>query len=121
MRRFRKIIVEGIEYKWLFRYDGYDYIKCCYLLIIMTSSPQDTLCVYFPIKEHFLLNSGLPATFKGRDITIDLNQPYYISQIIHQCIQTGVKFEKNKYIKLNGLEILQKIGYHIPSAFLDNL
>ncbi len=47
MRRFRKIIVDNIEYKWLFRYDDYDYSNCPYLLIIKEANPKEALCIFF--------------------------------------------------------------------------
>lgn len=43
MRRFRKIVVGNVEYRWLFRYDDYDYINTPYLLILMSSAPKATL------------------------------------------------------------------------------
>ena len=68
MRRFRKITLVNIEYKWLFRYDHYDYINYPYLLIVMNASPKAALRITFPLTDHFLLNSGLPATFHGQQL-----------------------------------------------------
>ena len=59
MRRFRNIIIENVEYKWLFRYEDYDDTKFPYLLIVKKCIPEETLRIKFWITEHFLLNSGL--------------------------------------------------------------
>ncbi|MCI9354237.1 MAG: hypothetical protein HFE58_05435 [Firmicutes bacterium] len=120
MRRFRKIVVNTIEYKWLFRYSHYDYIHFPYLLIVNNSFPKKTLCVYFPIKEHFLLNSGFPAVFQENNVEINLNRPFYVAQIIHyyrkneKILQTEYN---HNYKGLDGIKILQKIGYNISSIF----
>lgn len=121
MRRFRKIVVDTVEYKWLFRYDDYDYNEYPYLLVVKTAAPEETLCICFTIEDHFLLNSGFPAVFQGNEVKINLNRPFYISQIIHYCggNEEKVSLErckarsKNKYISLNGIKILQEIGYII--------
>ena len=118
MRRFRKITVDNIEYKWLFRYDDYDYINYPYLLIVMNASPKAALRINFPITDHFLLNSGLPATFHGKKVVINLNHPSYAAQIIHQCRETGEDFSQDGYKHFDGIKILQKIGYEIPPILL---
>lgn len=111
MRHFRKIIVDGVGYQWLFRYDDYDYINDPYLLIVKDTHPKATLKIIFRIKEHFLLCSGLPAKIQGREVGINLNQPGYISQIIQQCRKNGESFEQDGYRRLDGLELLKEIGY----------
>lgn len=113
MSRLRKIVVDNIEYKWLYRYDDYDYINYPYLLIVMDSCPKATLCIPFIIQDHFMLNSGLPAIFQGKEVLINLNQPLYISQIIRQCRENGEDFQQKGYKSLNGLNILKEIGYEI--------
>mgnify|MGYP000358690719 CR=1 FL=1 len=70
--KIQKIIVDNSEYMWLFRYDGYDYQNFPYLLITAKAFPKATLHINFPIKEHFLLNSGLPAVFQGQRVSIKL-------------------------------------------------
>lgn len=119
MQKFRKITVDDIDYKWLFRYDDYDYINYPYLLIVMNSCPKATLQITFAIKEHFQLNSGLLTSYQGNKVIINLNQPLYISQIIQQCRKDGVQFEKNGYQYLNGVKILKEIGYEINPILLN--
>ena len=127
MRRFRNIIIENVEYKWLFRYDDYDYSKCPYLLIVKKSFSEETWCIYFSITNHFLLNSGLPATFQGKMVAINLNQPFYISQIIQYYIHHEAEIlqaegleagNRCSYRELDGVKILQRLGYHILSLSL---
>lgn len=111
MGKFRKIIVDGSEYMWLFRYDDYDYQNFPYLLIAAKSFPKATLHINVPIKEHFLLNSGLPAVFQGQRVSINLNQPSFISQIIQECCKQVDLSNLTGYHYLNGLDILGTIGY----------
>ena len=74
--------------------------------------------INFPIAEHFLLNSGLPAVFQGKKVVINLNQPSYVSQIIHHCRETENEIPQDGYKRLDGIEILKQIGYEIPPIFL---
>ena len=119
MRRFRKIVVDTVEYKWLYRYDDHECWDYPCLLVVKTAAPKETLCISFPIEDHFLLNSGLPTVFQGNAVKINLNRPFYISQIIHYCGENEGKVSlekcktrsKNKYINLDGIKILQEIGY----------
>ena len=113
MGKFRKIIVDNSEYMWLFRYDGYDYQNFPYLLITAKAFPKATLHINFPIKEHFLLNSGLPAVFQGQRVSIIWNQPLFISQIIQQCSKQADLSNLTGYHYLNGLEILKTAGYEL--------
>lgn len=57
------------------------------------NSHSKALNISFPIKDHFMLNSGLPAAFQENSVSINLNQPLYISKIIHQCRINGEKFK----------------------------
>lgn len=113
MGKFRKIIVDNSEYMWLFRYDDYDYQNFPYLLITTKAFPKAALHISFAIKEHFLLNSGLPAAFQGERVSINLNQPLFISQIIQQCCKQVDFSNLSGYHYLNGLDILRTIGYEL--------
>lgn len=113
MGKFRKIIVDDSEYMWLFRYDGYDYQNYPYLMITTKVFPKATLRINFPIKEHFLLNSGLPAVFQEERVSINLNQPLFISQIIQECCKQVDLSNLTGYHHLNGLDILGTIGYEL--------
>lgn len=114
MRRFRKITVANSEYKWLFRFDDYDYQNLPYLLVIMCSRPASSLKIFFPIHEHFLLNSGLSAVLNGNAVLLNMNRPLFVSQIIEQCQKNGETFDHKGCRHLNGLKILEEIGYKIP-------
>ena len=111
MRKFRKLVVNHLEYKWLFRYDDYDYLYSPYLLIVSQNFPKTTLSIRFPMKDHFLLNSGMPAVFQGQSVSINLNQPFFISQIVQWCGEQDDLFHQTGYQYLNGVDILKKIGY----------
>ena len=107
MGTFRKIIVDNSEYMWLFRYDDYDYQRIPYLLITTKAFPKATLHINFPI------NSGLPAVFQGQRVSINLNQPLFVSQIIQQCSKQIDLSNLTGYHYLNGLEILKTAGYEL--------
>lgn len=127
MRRFRKIIIENVEYKWFFRKNA----EIPYLLIAKKDVPEKTLRIKFPITEFFILNSGLPATFQGKEVIINLNQPFYISQIIQYCrnhvkedlvkenLEPKLSAARNQHSSqdLDGIKILEQIGYHIHPSF----
>ena len=113
MRKFRKIIVNDLEYKWLFRYEDHDYHKIPYLLIVAKDFPETTLRIIFPVKEHFLLNCGIPAVFQGQQVNINLNRPLFISQIIQWCSEQEDLFHQAGYRYLNGLDILKAAGYEL--------
>lgn len=111
MRRFRKITVDAIRYQWLFRYDDYEYANAPYLLLVMEAAPKSTLRVCFHIKEHFLLNSGLPVLYRGISTVINLNHPRIIAQMIRQCRENGETFRHVGCRCLDGITILEQAGY----------
>lgn len=134
MRKFRKIVVDQVEYKWLFRYDDHNYSNCPYLLIAEKSSSEKTWCIHFPTAEHFLYNIGFPAKFRGEKVVINLNRPFYVSQIIKYCRNREEKIPqaqtcytrkqgknrtgiKRRYKYLDGIEILRQSGYDINRRF----
>ncbi len=120
MRRFRKIVVNGTEYRWLLRFDDYDYQYPPYLLVIKSACPRSTLKIGFPVREHYLLNEGLPAFYKGDSVFINLNRPLVVSRIIAQCVKDGEAFEQEGYRYLNGVKILEEAGYEIDSIWTGN-
>lgn len=67
MRRFRNIIIENVEYKWLFRYEDYDDTKFPYLLIVKKCIPEETLRIKFWITEHFFIKQRFTCNFSGKD------------------------------------------------------
>ena len=119
MERFRKIVVVDATYQWLFRYHGHNYRKKPYLLIIKDTAPDKALKIEFPITDHFLLNIGLPAVFRGEQTVINLNRPKLISQIIRYCLGHEDEIPWDEHRPLNGISILQKMGFEILLIFLD--
>ena len=113
MRKFRKITVNNFEYKWFFCYKRYDYQKNPYLLIVAKDSPETTLHINFPLKDHFMLNCGIPAAFHGQQVSINLNQPFFIAQIVQWCSEQEDLFKQMGYQYLNGSDILKAIGYEL--------
>lgn len=122
MQKFRKIVVDNVEYKWLYKH--YYRTKLPYLLIVRCSFSEEALRIYFPITDDIWYNfyMGLPAVFQGKEVLINLNQPFYIAQIINYCRNNEEEILQAKYKcgyrTLDGMKLLQKIGYDIPSLYL---
>ncbi len=112
VKRFRKIVVNDVEYKWLFKIDNSSENWFSYILISPKDFPKNTFCIKFDFAAQYLLNTGFPAIFRGERVNINLNEPLYVSQIIKYC-QNNYKglFEKKGYQYLNGTDILSALGY----------
>lgn len=48
----------------------------------------------------------------------DLNRPKFVSQIIEQCKKNGETFEHKGYKRIDGIKLLEEIGYKIDPLFL---
>ena len=81
------------------------------MLIVAKDSPKTTLHISFPIKEYFLLNCGIPVAYHGQQVSLNLNCPFFISQIVQWCSEQEDLFKQMGYQYLNGLDILKAIGY----------
>lgn len=111
MRHFRRIVVDGIEYIWLFRYEDFKYTKNPYLLVGMPSQPKAWVRMVFELGDHFMLNSGYPALFSGEEVLVNMNQPSMIAKAIRQCRKMGINFEGTGEIVLDGVDVLEEMGY----------
>lgn len=119
MKKLRKIVVEGIEYKWRFRNSSLIHHEPAYLLIVKSDNPKEMLKLYFNINDSFLLNSGFPMTFDNEQILVNLNQPQFAAQIIHHCKADKTSFVSGKINSLDGVKVLQGMGYEIAPIFLE--
>lgn len=62
-------------------------------------------------QDHFMLNSGLPATLHGQVTAINLNLPKLVADNIRCCILEGVGFSEKKVWLFDGASILTHLGY----------
>lgn len=111
MQRFRKIVVNGLEYKWMYRQGRKG--KPPYLLVAAKAAPQITLRLVFSAGDDFCLNSGFPAAFQGERVVINLNQPALIAQIIQWLQEQKDLLNGAKEQKLDGIALLKALGYEL--------
>lgn len=112
MRQFRKIVVDGAAFRWLFRYDDYDYIYPSYLLFLPAGSPRAEIRVVFRgVQDKFPLNEGLAAIKDGEPVQINLNQPRYVAELLRHCLQQQVDFSEKPRWDFDGYAALRELGY----------
>lgn len=118
MHSFRKIVADGVKFRWLFRYDDYDYCFPSYLLFLPVGIPRAEIRVIFRgIQDKFLLNEGLTAIKDGKPLLINLNQPGYAAEILRFCMQQGVNFSEKQRWEFDGNSVLLDLGYQtFPNA-----
>ncbi len=108
MACFRKIKVNNQEYEWHYSFDDYDY---CMPSTLTIKNKKTKIIVVFPLKqsgEYCPFNQGVKAVKDGENITINLNRPFYITEIIEYIFNNYNVIKHNYY---NGLEILTQLGY----------
>ncbi len=116
MKKLRKIIVDGQEYKWKYKYDDYDYCFPTYLLILPQFDRKSEIKIIFnkllPPLNITTLNTGVKAIRYGSEVMINLNQPGFTVELLRHLLNNDIDFSKQKrYIFENGEELLNKLGY----------
>lgn len=111
----RKILINQTTYYWHFRYTK-PYSEPPYITIIHSIDGRK-ICwrIRFKVKEHFLLNQGMPCLYQGEKLAINLNEPKYIFQLITYLIQHNQNLKTEHF---DGMEILEKLGYTIAPIFI---
>ncbi|WP_088808594.1 MULTISPECIES: hypothetical protein [Listeria] len=115
MTTFRKITVEGQKFLWKYSFDDYDYQNDS-SLIIKSADTNGKLLIYFRTGKwdsgYCPFNKGVPALYQGQRITINLNQPRFIAEIIaYVREQLDLKLLLGTVELDNGIELLRDIGY----------
>ncbi len=110
-KHFRKIVVDDVEYKWMYQVDDYDHIYSPYLLIVPAEMPKATLDVYFKANNDWMFNKGFPMTLNGEEVHINLNRPFYVAEMIRQCLKDGFEFKDKSRVGIDGVKVLQELGY----------
>ena len=115
MSTFRKITICEEEYLWKYTFDDYDYQNDS-SLVIRSADRKGKLVIYFRTGKwdfgYCPFNKGVLATYQNEPITINLNQPRFIAEIISFVInQMKVKLSSGTTELKNGIEILHEMGY----------
>lgn len=110
-KKFRNIVVDGIAYHWLVCSNDW----FLYLLIVMQSAPKSTLRILFDnVRPPFFWYDGLlRAIWQEERISVNLHKPSMISEIIKQCRKNGEQFDHKGYKTIDGVKILEQMGYEI--------
>ncbi len=110
-KKFRNIVVDGIGYRWLLCSNDW----FLYLLVVMQSAPKATIRVLFDnVRAPFYWYDGLLyAICQGKKMFINLHKPSMIAEIIKQCTKNGESFAHKGYKTIDGIKILEQMGYEI--------
>lgn len=116
MATLRKIVVNNQTWLWKYKFDDYDLQDDSYLRI-KDADKKGQIIIWFRTGVwidigYCPFNKVLPATYLGENVTINLNQPRYIAQILAHVLQdfpegglTGT------HCYQNGIEMLHELGY----------
>lgn len=119
MKQFRKIMVNDITYKWLFCDNRLDCRNNPTLLIVNEAFPKKYLKLEFSIASPYMLNCGLPAFYQGDRTVINLNRPKLILLIIQYCICHEDDILWKRHNMIDGISLLQKMGFEISQIYLE--
>ena len=117
MSAFRKIVVDGKEYLWKYSFDDYDY-QLDSSVVVKSDDKKGKLIVYFRTGKldfgYCPFNRGLPAMRYNEAVTINLNQPRFIAEIISSALnQLEVDCLSGTVELGNGIELLHSLGYEV--------
>ena len=115
MSAYRKIAVCDREYLWKYIFDDDDYQNDSFI-VIKSADKKGKLVVYFRTGKwdagYCPFHKGVPALYKNSPVTINLNQPRYIAEIIFYALnQFQCGFLSGSTELDNGIEILHDLGY----------
>jgi len=115
MATFRKIVVNDKEYQWKFTLDEFYYEGDSHL-VIRSGDKKGKMIIHFRTGkfDHGFcpFNKGLPATYKGEPVAINLNQPRFIAEIItYRLSQQQTDSLTGHFETRYGLEMLHDMGY----------
>lgn len=115
MAGLRKISVDGNDYLWSYHFDDYDYQNASQL-VVKSADKKGSLIVLFgernPAVGYCPFNRGVEATLKGKQVTINLNQPRFVAEILTHILKEK-KMDRlvGTTMLQNGIEILRDMGY----------
>lgn len=115
MSAFRKIMIDSKEYLWKYTFDDYDYQEDS-SLVIKSAEKKGKLIIYFRTGKYDTgycpFQKGVPAVNKNEFITINLNQPRFVSELFTFAIgKLQVKSLSGTIELTNGIEMLHELGY----------
>ena len=115
MSAYREIVVHDKEYLWKYIFDDDDYQNDSYI-IIKDVGKKGKLVVCFRTGKwdhgYCPFNKGISALYKNEPVTINLNQPHFVAEIISYALNLLQSEYLSGTVNLNkGIEILHDIGY----------
>lgn len=115
MAFFRKIIVDEKEYEWKFSFDDYDWQQSSHL-IFRALDKTLKIILFFTSETNGIgkcpFNTGVDAIKNGQPVTINLNQPRFIEELLHYLFASRLESSAKGMLRFNdGIEILRVLGY----------
>lgn len=115
----RKITVDEQNYFWAFSYRR-NYV-CKYSLTLINELKTQRFSLHFLTKDNFTagapFNEGLPMLKNGEVFRVNLNRPFYASQILKHILIT-MRPDSTAKLRLNGNQILMDMGYEDIENYL---
>ena len=112
----RKIVVKERTFLWNYHFDDYDYQNDSQI-VIKDNDRKGKLIIRFHTEDfghgYCPFNKGLRATKDGEEITINLNRPKFIAEILTYVLDARLHdngFDATHEYK-DGLKILNELGY----------
>jgi len=115
MSAYRKLLIDDEEYLWKYIFDDDDYLTDSFI-VIKDVGKKGKLVVYFRTGKwdtgYCPFNKGISALYKNESVTINLNQPRFVAEILtHTLKMLQIKYLSGTIELNNGIEILHDIGY----------
>ncbi|EHR8837895.1 hypothetical protein ABJ851_003290 [Shigella flexneri] len=114
MATLRKIVVDGRTWLWCYRY-YYSDERDSYIRII-SDDKQGQVVIYFRVGAYNYggcpFNDGLAAFYRGEKITINMNQPRFIAQLLAHVLKDIPGRTLSGVMEYqNGIGMLHQLGY----------
>lgn len=125
MAFFRKIVVDGKEYEWKFTFDEHDWNEPS-RLVFRFSDKTLKIILYFQTDAYGIgkcpFNFGVLAIKEGQSVTINLNQPRFIAEILQYLFAFRVPFNAKGILNFaDGTDILRILGYQFEYQLFNEL
>lgn len=118
---FRKIVVDGREYEWKFSFDDYDWHEPSHLVFRSLDRTLKIILQFHTDADGIgkcPFNSGVPAIKEGQSVTINLNQPRFVAEILQYLLVSCVQLNTKGILNFeDGTDILRILGYQFEYQF----
>ena len=121
MAFFRKIVVNDKEYEWKISFDDYDWNEPSHL-VFRSLDRTLKIILYFQTDAYSIgkcpFNFGVPAIKEGQTVSINLNQPRFIAEILQFLLAFRVPLNVKGILTFgDGTDILRILGYQFEYQF----